>query len=737
MAQSWRVGLALWILGIVIAGTGWAQVASPPIDLRDDRGESINAPLTVCFRTDLKNDCVDLPAGQPFVPPASLRSLRAEGPDHGPAAFEGGDLKAGADGFLHLHIPRKALLQVDKRPAAPLDAAVYDKGAASFEKPLVSARGVGPAGFKIPAGDLLVALSSGRKAPDLQRLSVQPGAIAHLDYHSRDGWSLVVRTRGARTGKAVGASMVSLESVPGYGAPNRPAGEGTTGADGLALFSGLSGRRIDAGIRHADFLPRTVPGLAAAPGALAFHDAALEEGGWVRARIAVKGRARQGAFCRLKEWQPPPGAGDDWTPKVLYEGRTDREGICRTARFPAETYVFEAYLAEGGATLKDFVGLQNGKQTDQDLNFSEIRARGTVTRGGEPVPGLTVTVLEHHEDPPLPVKLAQATSGRDGTYEVTLAKPGRFGFMLQPAPQAIPIVARDVAVTEEDENVVDFSLLKTSIHGKVVDERGKPVDQAVVILHWHAAANPTGQLTDARGEFELLLEAQGDGSVEAVKKGYRKSERQNVALGDETELPPLTLVLTKEKVFRGTLSSAAGLPVAGGWVSSMRSHLGDEHIDHNEGTADATGRFEVAAVGDAPNRLFASGPGCPLSFFDPIDMDGELALRCQGRPAVLDVTLVDATGHPVPGARLFLRQGNVIIPGPMLYRHLDSLGLRPETDASGRLVIPNLAPGDYDLFLGNTVEEGMIEAGSRTGYLTTARLAPLGTTVLRLTVGGR
>jgi hypothetical protein len=166
----------------------------------------------------------------------------------------------------------------------------------------------------------------------------------------------------------------------------------------------------------------------------------------------------------------------------------------------------------------------------------------------------------------------------------------------------------------------------------------------------------------------------------------------------------------------------------------MRGRLGDEAIYYNHGGTDATGRFEVPLVEGRQNRLFASGPGCPLSFFDPADANGELALRCQGRPAVLDVTLTDAQGRPVPNARLILRQGSVIVPRKLLYLHLASLGLHAETDASGRLVVPNLAPGDYDVFV-DSVTEGMIEAGSRTGYLTTARLSPLATTRLRLTVG--
>ncbi len=559
-----------FILWILSAGVAW-PASGPSIALRDDLGEKIASPLEVCFQADLRGDCVNLEAGDGFTPPDRLRSLRVEGPDHGPASFQAGDLEAGEDGRLTLRVPRKALLRIDKLPAEPLNVAVYDPGAASFDKPLAVARGVGPAGLKIPAGEFLVALSGGRKAPDLHRLTVQPGAVARLEYQPRDGWSLVVRSSGAKSRKPVASAAVSLESIRGYGAPNLPAGEGRTGTDGLALFPGLAGRIVDAGVRHPEFLPRMVAGLSAAPGGLAFRDVELEDGGRVRARVRVKGQARAGAVCKLKDVTLPVPPPKGWAPKVLYEGRTDREGICRTGRFPAGTYLLEVALAEGGATLKRPVVLKDGVEAGEDLSFSEIRVRGTVTRGGEPVPGLTLIVGEYQEELRANAKLAQATSGKDGTYEVTLAKPGRFDFVLRSSPEAgPPIVARRVVVEEEEEQTVDFSLERATVHGKVVDEEGKPVEGAWVTLYWSSAADAAYQTADARGEFEFLLESPGQGGVEAEKPGYRNSERQETALEDQTELPPLVLVLAKEKPFRGTLSSAAGLPVAGGWVASLR-----------------------------------------------------------------------------------------------------------------------------------------------------------------------
>src|SRR3954469_20782264 len=314
--RSVTLGLTLCVVCVSISGTARAQASAaavPPVDLLDDRGEPIASPLEICFRTDLKSDCVDLAAGDAFIPPAPLRSFRAEGPDHGPALLEGAALRPGADGRVRLRIPRKALLRIDKLPAEPLEVAVYDVKAVSFDKPLAAARKVGPAGVKIPAGELLVALDSGRKAPDLHRLEVQPGATARLEYQPREGWSLVVRSLDARKRQAVASAAVSLAAVPGYGAPSRPAGEGTTGADGLALFPGLAGRRIDADVRHADFLPQTVQGLSAAPGGLAFRDAALEEGGRVRARVRVKRQPRAGALCKMIDLREPVSSErKDW-----------------------------------------------------------------------------------------------------------------------------------------------------------------------------------------------------------------------------------------------------------------------------------------------------------------------------------------------------------------------------------------------------------------------------------------
>lgn len=625
-----------------------------------------------------------------------------------------------------------AWLQIGKLPTEPLTVSVYDSRAKALEKPVVTVQAVGPESLKVPAGEILVSLAANGHAPDLHLLTTRPGEVARIEYTPRTGWSLVVRCRGAKDQRPLASALVSLESVQGYGRPNQPAGEKKTGADGLALFLGLAGRTMDAAVQHSDNVPRKVQGLSAAPGALAFRDVVLEEGGRVRAKVLVAGRAQKGALCKLIDPEAAENA------RKVYEGLTDREGICGSGNLAAGSYLLFAVLPQERGTLSRTVVVTNGSETEEELAFSEIRISGKVSRGDDPVPGFTIRTFEANEELGGLITVADGTSGEDGTYEITLWKPGTYEMILFRSPEIlVPVVMKNVLLeVGEEAKTVDFALEGAAVRGKVVDKEGKPLERAGVLLHLSGAGERYA-ITDEKGEFEILLDTQGSGDIKARKSGYRESQPQDIALADETELPPVTLVLAKEKLFRGTLSSAAGLPVPGGWVGVVRSYYGDEAIQLRSGRTNGEGHFEAAPVGEGRNRLFASGLDCPLSSFEPSNEAGDLVLRCQGQPATLDLTLTDLEGRPVPETGVILRQAGVIVPANVLSEHLSQLGLRSVTDSSGRLVIPNLAPGNYDVFLASSASEGMIEAGSRAGYLTSVRLTPLNTTELKLTVSGR
>ena len=118
-----RIGLGC-LLWIAVAGISWSADTPAALRFLDDRGKGIGSALEICFQIGLRTDCVDRGPGDEVIPPARFQSLRAEGPDHGPASFRFEDLQAGEDGRFQVTIPRKALLQIGKPPAEPLTVAV-------------------------------------------------------------------------------------------------------------------------------------------------------------------------------------------------------------------------------------------------------------------------------------------------------------------------------------------------------------------------------------------------------------------------------------------------------------------------------------------------------------------------------------------------------------------------------------------------------------------------------------
>lgn len=420
----------------------------------------------------------------------------------------------------------QARLQIDKLPAEPVDAYVYDAGAAAFDRPLAAVRGVSPSGIEIPAGDLLVVLRSGGNAPDLHRLKARPGATARLEYRPGKGWSLILRARDARTRQPVASAVVSLGT----------ARQETTGADGLALFSGLAGPAVSADVRHPDFVPQTVPDVSAVPGALAFRDVALDAGGRLSARVRLKGRPLAGALCQFFQIQQSP------PPVEPPEVPADAQGICRAGRVPAGQYVISVSSPGAQTPLRHGLTLADGQDLQEDIAWSEIRVHGAVTRGGAPVAGLTVRFQEQGENLGWDQVIALAKTGPDGAYALTLPKPGLYTAGLFPAPDRPAALERAVALKADEDKKVDFALQKIVLHGAIVDAQGDPIAGAWVKLRWNDESELT-QKTGRQGDFIFFLEALGHGVLTAGKEGYGDAPAQEFDL-DEDDAEPMPIMLT-------------------------------------------------------------------------------------------------------------------------------------------------------------------------------------------------
>jgi hypothetical protein len=102
----------------------------------------------------------------------------------------------------------------------------------------------------------------------------------------------------------------------------------------------------------------------------------------------------------------------------------------------------------------------------------------------------------------------------------------------------------------------------------------------------------------------------------------------------------------------------------------------------------------------------------------------------------LSLSVKDEDGEPVAHASVLLHRGGVVIPRSILSGHLTLLGLPWETDTWGRLVIPALAPGAYDVFLAGSTSEEAVALGRTDGHLGAFDLLPSTASELAVTVAG-
>ena len=706
--------------------------AAKPVSLRliDDRGKAIAGPLDVCFQIGTRNDCI-AGRGEPVQVPPEAVSVRVEGPDHGPVSARRQDLKGERDGGLLLVVPRKALLQVGGSPEERLTVSLYRQDDPSFRLPAFRSEVRGGSSLKIPAGDHLVSLTASGRAPDLHLLSARPGGGERLVYRPRSGWSLVVRCREEKNGAPVPGARVDLEAMEGY-SPRGHADPRVSVQSGLALFSGLPFLLASARVDHPRFVPHQEEGISASPGTFAFREALLEEGGRLRATITADGKPLPGVDCQVLEYDANP-QGPAPEPKAHFKGMTDKAGVCRSGNIAAGPYTLRLAKPGSRTFLDRSVVLTNGEETAVSVPIVPIRVHGTVLRGSGPAPAYVVTFSDENELKPNATRRdaqAEAVTDEKGEYEALLWSPADYVCAVR-TPEGTPATHKRLRLENAEERV-DFSLAEHDVAGVVLDEHDQPVAEAGVGLSWNRSYHRLAR-TDAKGFFSFPLTEDGRGTVRAGKTGYLEPTPIEVEARPEAYPPPLTIHLKRTGLLSGKVLGFAG-PAAGASLFSYRLEPGGTATPLGYATADGEGHFELAAADGASTRVFATGAGCPLTSFDLAPSPEETVLRCAELPASMELHFADSQGKPVPGRSVFARKDGVVIPNEVLATHLSGLHLLSATDGGGRLLLVGLAPGNYDVYLGEATTPALIASGLPNGFLAASSLAPLTTTELEVTV---
>ena len=210
----------------------------------------------------------------------------------------------------------------------------------------------------------------------------------------------------------------------------------------------------------------------------------------------------------------------------------------------------------------------------------------TVTTGSAPLPDVTVALRT-----PGTMAIAPPREARtDPTGKVVL--PGRGGDVVDASAPGHATVAHVVTWGEARAGRLVVALLASDatpgvVRGRVVDDRGAPVDGARVVV-----LGPKGQLaeavTTADGIFELPLT--GTGHVQASRAPYVPTDAVAQPGAD------LTLVLAAGCAVRGTVTDRDDHAPIASFTVVLQRVAGEGPVPSGPTVYDAQGRFEVRGM---------------------------------------------------------------------------------------------------------------------------------------------
>ena len=235
------------------------------------------------------------------------------------------------------------------------------------------------------------------------------------------------------------------------------------------------------------------------------------------------------------------------------------------------------------------------------------------------------------------------------------------------------------------------------IGGKVVDESGKPVAKAKVILDYHADEDETKQPVIVPRIADETIETDADGKwsyngfpPDAPEIGIRVDHPDFIRDGILDKAPQKQALLDRSAVITlqrgvevpGSVTSADGKPIAGANVSTVKTTYVVNDFGQSEKT-DAQGHYRLPHVrpGVTPITVTARGFAPELQSTDvkpgmpPVDFKLAPGRTLRGR-------VVDPQGKPIAGAGLYLRG----------WRRMASISWDGKSDADGRFTMPDAPP---------------------------------------------
>jgi len=382
--------------------------------------------------------------------------------------------------------------------------------------------------------------------------------------------------------------------------------------------------------------------------------------------------------------------------------RTQSDGSFRIAGLPPGRYkpYAEAIGRRGVAKHSVSVGLG---ETSEEIVIEAVAAlyvsgRVQVTGTALPCKDGSVTLSDARPKS----KLEETGTIRDGVVLVSNVTPGTYGVSVDcdgfDSLEKYP----DLVVDAPRTDLVWEVRAGLSVHGVVVDENGRAIENAYVDIHSKEAGTFARKDSGVDGTFTLGGLKAGAYVVGAWSRTHAEQGHAEVTIGSDGASIPLRLVLRTGGSIEGTVLDEDGVPVANARVLPM-SKIGLGTLTRDDGT------FVLRALSPGPTKLTVyregeSDLGARQSVIVSASEVTHVTLRVEREAGEIRGKVVDGSGTAVAEALVTWtrereasgKKGGGSSDDARALRN--GFGSKPvSTDGSGAFAIGRLASGRYTL----------------------------------------
>lgn len=563
-------------------------------------------------------------------------------------------------------------------PKGALDCPVDEKGLWSCALPaatydlVISAAGFIPFyrwGVEIPAAS----------TRPLGTLELVPGA-------SLAGW-VAVENGAIEPGEC----MVRLSKLLGGGldpaaaaAADLTAVEHSVRTDGFFQLAGLAPDTYALEVRQPGYGTLRVAPVRINPQA----ETVLDEPLVLKRSLALSFEISPARDWLGKTWQVTvvrQSEGDGRPDPIVFEGRADEGGRLTVAGQSPGRFRVQVLDSIGNRFAEEEVAVDQAAASPEIIEVDLVSLEGTLRLGQE---ALAADLWFGGRSGSTRVRMA---SDEEGRFQGVLPRGGDWRVDIQANEPRLSTRARvEVSVSKSGRATADILLPDTRVFGAVLDESGKPVPGADVLLQSERVE--VFETADAAGAFEARGMPEGPAWLAAGVKS-RSSGRTLVTLAAGRAVGPVELRLRSTKQLRGKVVSPTG-PVPGARVDLLVSFPPDGGGSAKSG---ADGTFQVE-IPEKAQRFIAivSAPGFALKAFDA-STEAPLSLPVSQNGGTLEIGIEPEVGDLLrQDLAIHLFQNGLHVPhyvvGQWARDHGQSLLGRS-------LRLPSVAPGEYRVCL--------------------------------------